>query len=147
MPGRIPLPVILILFLVCLGSAVWFTGMFRDGLRMYEARRLAQMDTAPAETGSPPSGSFVTRAPLAHALLGLSSHWTRPPEGVRSVPVLAGIVAAGVLIIDQASKLLVVANIDLHQSVNVIDPLLRFTYVQNNQGIFGLSYGPGFGVR
>jgi signal peptidase II len=36
-----------------------------------------------------------------------------------------------------------VANIELHQTVNVIDPVLRITFLENHQGIFGLNYGPG----
>jgi signal peptidase II len=56
----------------------------------------------------------------------------------------AGIVAAGVIITDQVSKLLIVNNIGLHESVTIIDPLLRFTYAQNHQGIFSLNYGPSF---
>lgn len=65
--------------------------------------------------------------------------WAKPRQWL-----IAGIVAAGVLLIDQVSKLLVVTSMELHQSINVINPILRITYLENHQGIFGLSYGPGF---
>lgn len=91
--GRIPLPVLLLLFLVCLGSAVWFASMFQDGLRRSEAQLLSQMDTVPAAADTATVKPFITSAPLAGVLLGISSHWTVPPEGVRAVPVIAGIVA------------------------------------------------------
>ena len=39
--------------------------------------------------------------------------------------------------LDQLSKYLVVANMALHESVDIIPGVLRFTYIQNDGAAFG----------
>lgn len=56
--------------------------------------------------------------------------------------VRALIAMAAVLLLDQISKVLIVANLDLNESVTVIAPVLKVTYAQNTAGIFSLSFGP-----
>jgi len=58
--------------------------------------------------------------------------------------VIALAATAAVIAADQISKALVVANLKLHEWVTLIDPFLKVTYLQNEQGIFSISYGPGF---
>lgn len=56
--------------------------------------------------------------------------------------VRAAIAMAAVLLLDQISKVLIVANLDLNECVTLIDPVLKVTYAQNTAGIFSLSFGP-----
>ncbi len=41
------------------------------------------------------------------------------------------------VVIDQISKYLVVANMELHESIEIIPGILRFTYIQNDGAAFG----------
>ncbi len=43
-----------------------------------------------------------------------------------------------IVAVDQITKLLVVANLDVGESVNLIPGILRFTYVQNDGAAFGM---------
>jgi len=56
--------------------------------------------------------------------------------------VTAAIAMAAVLLLDQISKALIVANLNLNEWVTLIEPLLKVTYAQNYRGIFSLSFGP-----
>ncbi len=47
------------------------------------------------------------------------------------------LVIAGLVVLDQVIKLLVVANIPLHESVELIPGVFRFTYIQNDGAAFG----------
>ena len=48
------------------------------------------------------------------------------------------LIAAGVVLVDRASKWLVAQNITLHDSLNVIPGFFRFTHVENRGAAFGL---------
>lgn len=50
------------------------------------------------------------------------------------------IVCLIVLVLDQVTKSIVLANMKLHQSIPVIGDLLRWSYIQNDGMAFGLSY-------
>ena len=41
------------------------------------------------------------------------------------------------VILDQVSKYIVIANIGLHESIEIIPGILRFTYIQNDGAAFG----------
>ena len=41
------------------------------------------------------------------------------------------------VILDQISKYIVVANLGLHESIEIIPGILRFTYIQNDGAAFG----------
>ena len=41
------------------------------------------------------------------------------------------------VILDQVSKYLVVANMELHESIEIIPGILRFTYIHNDGAAFG----------
>ncbi len=56
--------------------------------------------------------------------------------------VRAAIAMAAVLLLDQISKVLIVANLDLNEWVTWIDPVLKVTHAHNYRGIFSLSFGP-----
>jgi signal peptidase II len=49
---------------------------------------------------------------------------------------------AAVLLLDQVSKTLIVANLNLNEWVTLIEPVLKVTLAHNYQGIFSLSFGP-----
>jgi signal peptidase II len=53
-------------------------------------------------------------------------------------------VGAGIIIVDQLSKMIVVKSIPLYSWITLIDPFLRLTRAENNVGIFSLSFGPSF---
>lgn len=46
-----------------------------------------------------------------------------------------------VVICDQVTKFLVVSSMDLYESIPVIGDFLRFTYIRNPGGAFGLRWG------
>lgn len=46
-----------------------------------------------------------------------------------------------VVILDQLTKFLVVSSMDLYESIPVIGDFLRFTYIRNPGGAFGLRWG------
>lgn len=48
---------------------------------------------------------------------------------------------AAVVVLDQLSKLLVRANLELHTSTPVLGNLLRLTYVENSGIVFGITVG------
>lgn len=54
------------------------------------------------------------------------------------MPVLAIVGAAVLVLIDQLLKLLVVNTIKIGGPVTVLDPLLRFVYVENKGAAFGM---------
>lgn len=56
--------------------------------------------------------------------------------------VTAAIAMAAVLLLDQISKALIVANLNLNEWVTWIDPLLEITLAHNDKGMFSLSFGP-----
>ena len=56
--------------------------------------------------------------------------------------VTAAIAMAAVLLLDQISKALISANLNLNEWVTLIEPLLKVTRAHNYQGIFSLSFGP-----
>ena len=45
------------------------------------------------------------------------------------------------IVLDQASKLAVVKNMQLREPIALIDPFLRFTYIHNRGAAFGLDLG------
>lgn len=55
--------------------------------------------------------------------------------------ILMAVFAALILILDQVTKMLVVANIPLYQSVNFIPGVLSLTYVQNDGAAFSVLQG------
>ncbi len=48
------------------------------------------------------------------------------------------LVIVGLVVFDQVTKLLVVANIPLYESVDLIPGVFRFTYIQNDGAAFGI---------
>lgn len=52
--------------------------------------------------------------------------------------ILALLFAALMVGVDQLTKYLVLQNLDLYQSVPVIDKVLSFTYIQNKGAVFGV---------
>lgn len=52
--------------------------------------------------------------------------------------ILALLFAALMVGVDQLTKYLVLQNLDLYQSVPVIDKVLNFTYIQNKGAVFGI---------
>ncbi|MBE6661675.1 MAG: signal peptidase II [Ruminococcaceae bacterium] len=48
------------------------------------------------------------------------------------------LVIAGVVALDQASKWLVMLNMELHESIDVIAGVFRFTYIRNDGSAFGM---------
>jgi signal peptidase II len=48
------------------------------------------------------------------------------------------LVIAGVIVLDQASKWLVLLNMELHESIEVIPGVFRFTYIRNQGSAFGM---------
>ena len=83
--------------------------------------------------------------------LGPFGHLVQPPEGAAETapgervpsgrsrpPALFYVLAAVVLAVDQVSKLIVVAFLQPHQPLHVIDGYLDLTYVTNTGGAFGL---------
>lgn len=46
-----------------------------------------------------------------------------------------------VVIIDQLTKFLVVSSMDLYESIPILGDILRFTYIRNPGGAFGLRWG------
>ena len=48
------------------------------------------------------------------------------------------LVMAGVIVLDQASKWLVLLTMDLHESIEVIPGVFRFTYIRNQGSAFGM---------
>lgn len=53
-----------------------------------------------------------------------------------AIIISVGLIVAAVGL-DQLSKYLVVANMELHESVDIIPGVLRFTYIQNDGAAFG----------
>ena len=51
------------------------------------------------------------------------------------------IIPAFIIILDQATKWIVVASMELHQSVQVFGDWFRFTYILNPGGAFGVRWG------
>ncbi len=58
--------------------------------------------------------------------------------------IIAVAVGAGIILIDQISKLIVVKSIPIYSWITLINPFLKLTYAQNDVGIFSLSFGPSF---
>ena len=52
--------------------------------------------------------------------------------------IISMIIVALIVVADQVSKILVVANIPLRSSVEVIPNIFRFTYIQNDGAAFGM---------
>ena len=48
------------------------------------------------------------------------------------------LVMAGVIVLDQASKWLVMLTMELHESIMVIPGVFRFTYIRNQGSAFGM---------
>ncbi len=48
------------------------------------------------------------------------------------------IIAVLVIVADQLTKYLVTSNLELHESVDIIDGVFRFTYIQNKGAAFGM---------
>ncbi|MEE8561511.1 MAG: signal peptidase II [Gemmatimonadota bacterium] len=66
----------------------------------------------------------------------------RSPAGdFRSRAVLALLVLAGVLALDVATKLWVVQNMVLHESISVFGDFVRLTYTHNPGAAFGINIG------
>ncbi|WP_262405987.1 signal peptidase II [Protaetiibacter sp. SSC-01] len=55
--------------------------------------------------------------------------------------VLLGVVAAGILALDQLAKFLIVANLEEGESIEVIGQLLQFHFVRNSGAAFSLASG------
>lgn len=55
--------------------------------------------------------------------------------------VLLAVVVAGVLVLDQSTKLLVQRHMVLYQQIDIIGEYLRFTYIYNPGAAFGISVG------
>lgn len=51
--------------------------------------------------------------------------------------IISVVLMAVTVILDQVSKYLVVANMELHESVEIIPGILRFTYIHNDGAAFG----------
>ena len=51
--------------------------------------------------------------------------------------IISVVLMAVTVVLDQVSKLLVVANLGLHESIEIIPGILRFTYIQNDGAAFG----------
>ena len=60
---------------------------------------------------------------------------------LRSKAVLALLVLAGVLALDVTTKLWVVQNMVLHQSISVFGDVVRLTYTHNPGAAFGINIG------
>ena len=52
--------------------------------------------------------------------------------------IITSIIFASVIILDQLTKYLVVANMSLGQSVDIIPGILRLTYIRNDGAAFGM---------
>lgn len=52
--------------------------------------------------------------------------------------IISILIMIGIVAFDQITKLLVVANIPLHTSVEVIPNVFRFTYIKNDGAAFGM---------
>lgn len=52
--------------------------------------------------------------------------------------IAVGLIAAGILLVDQASKWMLVASLPLNGRIEVIDGLFALTHVQNRGAAFGL---------
>lgn len=52
--------------------------------------------------------------------------------------IISILIMVGIVAFDQITKLLVVANIPLHTSVEVIPNIFRFTYIKNDGAAFGM---------
>lgn len=52
--------------------------------------------------------------------------------------IVSILIMVGIVAFDQITKLLVVANIPLHTSVEVIPNIFRFTYIKNDGAAFGM---------
>jgi len=55
--------------------------------------------------------------------------------------VLLGVVAVGILGVDQLAKYLIVANLELGQRVQVLGEVLQFTFVKNSGAAFSFASG------
>ena len=64
-----------------------------------------------------------------------------PAGGLRSRALLALLVLAAVLALDVATKLWVVQNMVLHESISVFGNLVRLTYTHNPGAAFGINIG------
>lgn len=60
--------------------------------------------------------------------------------------VLVAAVALSVLVLDQATKLLIDRVLDLHQSVTVIPDFFHITYIRNKGAAFGILAGSPFRI-
>ena len=64
-----------------------------------------------------------------------------PAGALRSRGLLALVVLAAVLTLDVATKLWVVRNMALHQSISVFGDVVRLTYTHNPGAAFGINIG------
>ena len=64
-----------------------------------------------------------------------------PAGALRSRALLALLVVAAVLALDVATKLWVVQNMVLHQSISVFGDVVRLTYTHNPGAAFGINIG------
>lgn len=71
---------------------------------------------------------------------GTSDDTGRARVSVRALVLLGGI-ALGILAIDQLAKILIIANLEEGESVEVIGQLLQFHFVRNSGAAFSLASG------
>ncbi len=58
--------------------------------------------------------------------------------------VYAFLPAMIVTFVDQFTKYLVVKNLFLHESVKILGDYIKITFLYNEKGLFGLSFGPSW---
>lgn len=66
---------------------------------------------------------------------------------LRPVDHLGLLLAAGLVVLDQLTKWVVVQGMRLHESVPVVPGLLNLTYVRNTGAAFGILSSPSPGLR
>lgn len=66
-----------------------------------------------------------------------------PPMGLRPFAMIAGLV----VLLDQATKLLVLSKMPLYHSIPVIEGFFSLTHIRNPGGAFGFMAGGSQGVR
>ena len=94
--------------------------------------------TAPAGPSIAPVGPAVPARPSVESGGGAHPGWARRPELW---------VTALIVVVDQITKLLVLRNIPLHDTVVVIPGLLNFTYVRNTGAAFGMLNAHDFAYK
>jgi len=60
---------------------------------------------------------------------------------------LMTLISGGILVLDQATKILVDSAMDLHQSIEIIPDFVSLTYLRNTGAAFGFLAGARSGLR